>query len=191
MKLTIAALSGVVAMACASDYSKHETTRRQKQFPPSVPNDVVQKFKERNQVKNGVALNVQEISNGLPFVIDGQEISFADEDLNVINVFTSGAEVVVDGVRQTPVSRVFTSKKDPEILIVKDTNGKLVSATKKDKTTGKSTEVNLISKGSSNYATVTSDDLDDEKLALLRYASDGPAVSVVSETFVGFRSMYW
>jgi hypothetical protein len=78
----------------------------------------------------------------------------SDEDLNVINVFTSGAEVVVDGVRQTPVSRVFTSKKDPEILIVTHAS-KLVSATKKDKTTGKSTEVNLIQR-SSNYATVTS-----------------------------------
>jgi hypothetical protein len=35
---------------------------------PSVPDDVVQKFKERNQVKNEVALNVQEISSGLPLL---------------------------------------------------------------------------------------------------------------------------
>jgi hypothetical protein len=30
-----------------------------------------------------VKLNVQEISNGLPFVIDDQEISFADRNLDV------------------------------------------------------------------------------------------------------------
>jgi hypothetical protein len=57
------------------------------------------------------------------------------------------AKVVVDIASQTVVSRVFTSKKDPDILIVKDTNDKLVSATKKDKATGKSTEIILISKG--------------------------------------------
>jgi hypothetical protein len=169
MKPTIAALFGVIAMACASDYSKHATTpRRQKQLPPSVPDDVVKKFKERNQVKNEVALHVQDISKGRPFVIDDQEISFADEDLDVVKVFTSGAAVVVDGARQTPVSQVFRSKKDPNILIVKDANGKLVSATKTDKTTGKSTEVNLISKKGNAYGTVTSDDLDDDKIALFR-----------------------
>jgi hypothetical protein len=64
MKPTIAALFGVIAMACIR-LLKHETTRRQTQFP-SVPDDVVQKFKERNQVKNEVALNVQEISSGSP-----------------------------------------------------------------------------------------------------------------------------
>jgi hypothetical protein len=74
--------------------------------------------------------------------------------------------VVVDGVRQTSLSRVFTSKIDRDIIIVKDTDGKLVSATKKDQTTGKSTEVNLISKGGNAYATVTSDDFDDKKLEL-------------------------
>jgi hypothetical protein len=60
--------------------------------------------------------------------------------------------VVVDGVNQIPVFRVFTSKKDPDILIVKDTNGKLISATKTDKATGKYTEVNLISKGATPMA---------------------------------------
>jgi hypothetical protein len=167
MKPTIAALLGVIAMACASDYS-NQTTRRQKQLPPSVSDDVVKKFKERNQVKRDAELTIQRISKGLPFVIDDQEISFADDALDVIKVFTPGAEVVVDGVSQTPVSRVFTSKKDPNILIVKDTNGKLVSATKTNKSTGKSTEVNLIAKGGNAYGTVTSDDLDDKKLALFR-----------------------
>jgi hypothetical protein len=103
---------------------------------------------------------------GLPFVFNDRELSFGDEDLDVINVFTSGAEVVNDGARQTPLSRVSTSKKDRDIIIIKDTNDDLVSATKKDQTTGKSTEVNLISKGSNVYVTVTSDDLDDTKLEL-------------------------
>jgi hypothetical protein len=39
-------------------------------------------------------------------------------------------------------------------------------ATKKYQTTGKSTEVNLTSKGGNAYATVISDDLDDKKLEL-------------------------
>jgi hypothetical protein len=168
MKPTIAALFGVIAMACASDYPNPETTsRRQKQLLPlSVPDDVVNKFKEQNQVKKDVELNIQEISEGLPFLFDGQEISFEDVDLDLINIFMADAEVVVDGARQTPVSRVFKSKKDPDILIVKDTNGNLISATKTDKTTGKSTEVNLIAKGGKDYATVTSDDLDDNTLKL-------------------------
>jgi hypothetical protein len=76
--------------------------------------------------------------------------------------------VVVDGVNQIPVFRVFTSKKDPDILIVKDTNGKLISATKTDKATGKYTEVNLISKGGNAYGIINSDDLDNEKLALIK-----------------------
>jgi hypothetical protein len=33
--------------------------------------------------------------------------------------------VVVDGVRQTPISRVFTSRIYRDIIIVKDTNGNL------------------------------------------------------------------
>jgi hypothetical protein len=52
--------------------------------------------------------------------------------------------VVVDGVRQTSVSRVFASKTDPDIIIVKVANDKLVSAAKKDKTTGMSTDVNRV-----------------------------------------------
>jgi hypothetical protein len=133
MKPTIAALFGVIAMACA--------------LPPSVPDDVVKKFKERSQVKDEVELKIQEISKDLPFVFDGREIPFGDEDLDVIKLFTVDARVVVDGASHTPVSRVFASKKDPGILIVKDTNDKLVAATKNDKITGKFTEVILISKG--------------------------------------------
>jgi hypothetical protein len=57
--------------------------------------------------------------------------------------------------------RVFTSE-GPRHFIVKDTNGKLVSATKKNK--GKSISQSHL-KGGNAYATVTSDDLD-EKLAL-------------------------
>jgi hypothetical protein len=165
MKSTLVALFGVIAMACASHHPNQESpATRHNQLPPSIPVDIAKDFKERNQVKKDVELNTQEILKGLPFAFNGREISFGDEDLDVKNVFTSGAEVVVDGVRQTPVSRVFTSKKDGDIIIVKDTNGNLVSATKKDQTTGKSTEVNLISKGGNAYATVTSDDLDDKKL---------------------------
>jgi hypothetical protein len=152
MKPTIAALFGVIAVACA--------------FTPPVPDDIVKKFKEQSQVKDEVELKIQEIFKDLPFVFDGREIPFGDEDLDVIKVFTLDAKVVVDGASQTPVSRVFASKKDLDILIVKDTNGKLVAATKNDKNTGKFTEVTLISKGGNAYATVTSDDLDDEKLAL-------------------------
>jgi hypothetical protein len=137
-KPTVAALFGVIAMPCA--------------LPPSVPDDVVKKVKERSQVKDEVPLKLQEISNGLPFVFDDKEIAFGDEDLDVINVFTLDAKVVVDGTKQTLASRVFASKKDLDILIVKDTNGKLVAATKNDKITGKSTDVVLISKGGNTYA---------------------------------------
>jgi hypothetical protein len=168
MKPTITALFGVIAMACAKDYPNQEATTRQNQLPPSVPDDVAKKFKERSQVKDEVELKLQDISKGLPFVFDDQDISFGDEDLDVINVFTLDAKVMVDGASQTAVSRVFTSKRDPDILIVKDTNDNLVSAIKKDKTTGKSTEVILISKGGSAYATVTSDDLNDKELELFR-----------------------
>jgi hypothetical protein len=68
--------------------------------------------------------------------------------------------VVVDGVNQIPVFRVFTSKKDPDILIVKDTNGKLISATKTDKATGIAEEINL--KWGNAYGIINSDDLDNE-----------------------------
>jgi hypothetical protein len=132
MKSTLAALFGVIAMACASDQPNQESPTRQNQLPPSVPDNIAKEFKERNQVKKHVELNTQEILKGLPFVFDDKEIAFDDEDLDVTNVFTTGAEVVDDGARQTPVSRVFTSKIDRDIIIVKDTNGKLVSATKKD-----------------------------------------------------------
>jgi hypothetical protein len=168
MKPTIAALFGVIAMACAKDYPNQKTTTSQNQFPPSVPDDVVKKFKELSQVKDDVELKIQEISKDLPFVFDDQDIYFGDEDLDVINVFTLDAEVVVDGASQTPLSRVFTSKKDRDILIVKDTNDKLVAATKTDKITGKSTEILPISKGGDNYATVTPEDVDDKKLDKFR-----------------------
>jgi hypothetical protein len=104
MRSTLVALFGVIAMACASDHPNQESPTRQNQLPPSIPVDIAKEFKERNQVKKDVELNTQEILKGLPFVFNDREISFGDEDLDVKNVFTSGAEVVVDGVRQTPFS---------------------------------------------------------------------------------------
>jgi hypothetical protein len=170
MKATIAPLFGLITIACANNYPNQRTTRRQNQLPPPVSDDDVKKFKERSQVKDEVELKIQEISKDLPFVFEDEDISFGDEDLDVISVFTLDAEVVVDGVSQTALSRVFTSKKDPEIIIVIDTNGMLVAATKINKLTGKSTDVTLISKlnGDNAYATVTPDDLDDEKLEKFR-----------------------
>jgi hypothetical protein len=77
-------------------------------LPPSVPDDVVKKDKELSQVKDEVELKLQEISNGLPFVVfDGREIPFGDEDLDVVKVFTLDAKVVVDGASQTPLSISF------------------------------------------------------------------------------------
>jgi hypothetical protein len=67
MKLTIAAVFGVIAMACASDHPNQESPTRQNQLPPSVADDVAKEFKERHQVKKHVALNTQEILKGLPF----------------------------------------------------------------------------------------------------------------------------
>jgi hypothetical protein len=166
MKPIIAALFGMIAMACAEGYPNQEATTRQNQLPRCVPDDVAKKFKRRSQVKDDVQLKLQDISNGLPFVFDGQDISYGDEDLDVINVFTLDAKVVVDGASQPPLSQVSTSKEDPEILIVKDTSGKLVSATKTNKITGKSTEVILVSKRCRTYATVTSDDFDGKQLEL-------------------------
>jgi hypothetical protein len=75
MKPTIAALFGVIAMAYAKDYPNQKTTTRQNQLPPSVPDDVVKKFKELSQVKDDVQLKIQEISKDLPFVFDDQDIS--------------------------------------------------------------------------------------------------------------------
>jgi hypothetical protein len=159
MKPTIAALFGVIAMVCANNY------------PPSVTDDVVMKFKEGSQVKADVELRIQQISKDLPFVrLDDEDISFRDEDLDGINIFMLDAKLVVDGVRQVPISRVSTSKKNPKILIVTDTDGMLVAATKTDKLTGKSTEVTLISKlnGDNAYVTFTTDDLNDEELEKFR-----------------------
>jgi hypothetical protein len=114
-----AALFGVIAMACAKDYPNQKTATSQNQLPSSVPDDVVKKFKERSQVKDDVQLKIQEISEDVPFVFDDQDTSFGDEALDVINVFTLDVEVVVDGASQSPLSRIFTSKKDPNILNVK------------------------------------------------------------------------
>jgi hypothetical protein len=83
--------------------------------------------------------------------------TFVAEGLDVLNVFTSGAEVVVDGVRQTPVSRVFTSKIDHDIIIVKDTNGNLRQVHRSQ---------SHLTGGGNAYATVTSDDLDGKKVEL-------------------------
>jgi hypothetical protein len=166
----IAALFGMIAMAYAKDYPNQEATTRQLQLPPTVPDDVAKRFKERSQVKDDVQLKLQDISNGLPFVFDGKEISYGDGDVDVINVFTSDAKVVVDGASQTPLSQLSTSKKDSGILIVKDTTGKLISVIKTDKTTGTSTELLPVSKfkGGKTFATVTSDDFDVKKLELFR-----------------------
>jgi hypothetical protein len=89
MKSTLAALFGVIAMAYASGYPNQESPTRQNQLPPSVPDKVAKDFKERNQVKKNVQLNTQEILKGLPFVFEEKEIAFEDEDLDVMNVFTS------------------------------------------------------------------------------------------------------
>jgi hypothetical protein len=88
MKPTIAALFGVIAMACASDYSKHGDNSSPETVSSFCPGRVVQKFK-RNQVKNEL-LNVQKFQ-GLPLFSMTRKSLFADEDLDVIKV-----------LRQTP-----------------------------------------------------------------------------------------
>jgi hypothetical protein len=57
-----------------------------KWFPSSVREDDAGVQRERNQV--GTKVKLQEISNGLPFVIDDQEISFSQMNLDVKNIFT-------------------------------------------------------------------------------------------------------
>jgi hypothetical protein len=69
---------------------------------PSVPDDVVQKFKERNQVKNELRSMCRKFQ-AVSFVIDDQEI-FSLMKIST-SVFTPDAKVVVDGVNQIPVFR--------------------------------------------------------------------------------------
>jgi hypothetical protein len=84
MKPTIAALFfGVIAMACASDYSKHgdnSSPETVSSFCPGRCRAEVQTESSQERVAQ-----CAEISRS-PLVIDDQEISFADEDLDVIKV---------------------------------------------------------------------------------------------------------
>jgi hypothetical protein len=93
-------------------------------------------FKERNQVKKDVELIRRKLKR-LPFV----SMTKKSMKISTSNVFTSGADGVDE--RGRPVSRVF--KQDRPHISLSGPNGKLVWP--KDQATGKSTEVNLISKG--------------------------------------------
>jgi hypothetical protein len=74
--------------------------------------------------------------------------------------------VVVDGVNQIPHFE-SSQAKDPDILIVKDTNGKLISATRQTKQPA-SIQKSISSQRGNAYGIITSDDLDNEKLALIK-----------------------
>jgi hypothetical protein len=91
-----------------------------------------------------VALNVQEISSGLPFIDDRKSLSLMKIS---VMVFTPRWWLTVN---QIPVFRVFTSKKDPDIHC-QGHQRQAHLGHQEDKATGKYTE-NLISKGATPMA---------------------------------------
>jgi hypothetical protein len=66
MKPTIAALFGVIAMACASDYSSMRQLVARHSF--LLLSRTMSRSSKAESFKNEVALNVQEISSGLPLL---------------------------------------------------------------------------------------------------------------------------
>lgn len=136
--------------------------------PPSwvlekLPEVVVARFREDNMLRDDAEPNYQSIPGGSQsFDIEGTTISLSDSDLTPLNIMAKGGRITVDGKEQLLFPSVYKSKKDDSIIVTKNSNGRLVSASKRSR--DRSIKVVPIANDQDVYMSISSDDLDREKI---------------------------
>ena len=123
-----------------------------------------QGFNENHLLKPGIKPKRQSVVNYGTFSIGGIEVSLADEDLKALDVFAKDAILLVDGTQAAlPAPTTFQSAGNSGVIISRDSEGKLISATYYDEASGKVFEVDEFDKAS--YAEFSSDDIDKARVA--------------------------
>lgn len=129
-----------------------------------LPEQVVAKFQEENMLRDDAAPSYQSIPGGSQtFDIEGNTVSLDNEDLIPLSVMAAGGRVTVDGKAQLLFPSVYKSRYDESILVAKNANGKLVSASKMSR--GRTVKVLPVARDGDVYMTISSDDLDQDKLS--------------------------
>jgi hypothetical protein len=132
-----------------------------------VPSHVLEKWKIKQFLTDNFQPNLQELT-GNTFLIDGDEVSFAEEDLEPVKVFSS-----TNGRR----SYIFESRvvipsndNDNSLIRVAIARGKLQSAVKFNPDTGDVVQLSRVQPGV--YTTFSSNDVDQGQLNQFSYGHD-------------------
>jgi len=140
--------------------------KKNKENGQGPPNWVqtLKKFKERSKIKSGAKLKFQQVEKRGSVKIKGKDVSFRDEDIVPVKIFTETAKIVVDGEEFPVQDVVFTSKEDDSVSFTRDTDGTLISASFINESTGEH-EVVLPVDAEGTYATVYDGDYDEGELS--------------------------
>jgi len=123
----------------------------------------LKRLHNRYQLKKNSNVQLNKVDPLGIFQMGDSFISLQEEDLTPINVYKKNAVIKVDGLEQLPLPQVYQSKKDKNVLVSKNSKGKLVSATSHQ---GKKW-INLVSMEEDDedlFATFDSDDMDVEEM---------------------------
>lgn len=136
-----------------------------------VTPDGVAKFKKENQLKDDADPIVQELHTGGIVYVGGEYISLNPRALEPVSVFTDNPVVIVDGFEREPLELVFKSKQDPRFHAAFDENGQFLSGTFFDHKSGESVAIQPVQEGTTLFANVENDDLDDKVMSQFDIAS--------------------
>lgn len=117
---------------------------------------MMEDFVTSNLLVEGDDFDVQDIT-GDTFQVDKKKtVSFAPEDLEVIETFSETAAYFVDGVQQEslPPPAVFQGKDDPAMMVTLDEHGNLEQASIVDEATGETLSLIPAAEGSTTFVTV-------------------------------------
>ena len=132
-------------------------------LPPQakVPDSVLNKFMEKAALKKTCVPALQEVPKGATsFEIGGVTVNMVD--LRPKDIFSPGAEVIIDGVKQSPKVYVYSPPGEPWIRVVLDDSMDLIAASAH---VPNGEEVDLVRVSGTTFAEVKTDDIDPDMIS--------------------------
>lgn len=97
---------------------------------PAVPQHVIDKFRERSNLKSSWVANAQRVPKGAAsFRVGGKRVKF-NKLIPVDDLYEPNARVFVDGVPQPRTVHVYKDPQDPNVRVVLDDDGFLMRASR-------------------------------------------------------------
>ena len=140
------------------------------QLPPqaNVPQWVIDRLKEKAALRDDWVPKLKQVRKGAPsFDIDGTIVEIADL-IPIDNLFSPGAEIIINNVKQAPKIFLYKSKTHPSVKVLLDDVKGVMKASKKNPD-GK--EVELVHVDGDTFAEFNNFDVDSAKLQVFELVS--------------------